>query len=77
MTEENLAGKNPAFSFCLSGKFRFGKSGKSGIMRGRNGVFEYTEILKRRNGNFQKPGKIEKHMRENPNNGKCLFDRKK
>ena len=66
MTEENLAGKNPAFSFCLSGKFRFGKSGKSGIVHGRNGVFEYAEILERRNGNFQKSGKIEKHMRENP-----------
>ena len=66
MTEENLAGKNPAFSFCLSGKFRFGKSGKSGTAPGRNGVFEYAEILERRNENFQKSGKIEKHMRENP-----------
>ena len=66
MTEENLAEKNPAFSFCPSGKFRFAKPEKIGTALGRFRVFKYAEILKRRNGNFQKLGKIEKHMREIP-----------
>ena len=66
MTEENLAEKNPAFSFCPSGKFRFAKQEKIGTALGRFRVFKYAEILKRRNGNFQKLGKIEKHMREIP-----------